>query len=75
MHGGTKSQQVQALAPTIKSSDKHGGDTMKTWQYPDPFLQALSSSQTILQAHGVYTGTATYSGATAPLYTPSLPAH
>jgi hypothetical protein len=46
---------------------------MKTWQHPDPFLQALSSSVTLLQAYGVYTGTATYSGSTAPLYTPSLP--
>ena len=45
------------------------------WQYPDPFLQALDGSQTLLQAYGVYSGTATYSGATAPLYTPSLPGH
>ena len=49
---------------------------MKTWwQYPDPFLQALDNSRVLLQAYGVYSGTATYSGATAPLYTPSLPGH
>ncbi|HLH26815.1 MAG TPA: hypothetical protein VK066_30180 [Chloroflexota bacterium] len=43
---------------------------MKLWQHPDPLLQPPANSGVLLQAYGPYTSTATYSGMTAPLYTP-----
>jgi hypothetical protein len=43
---------------------------MKLWQHPDPLLQPLANSEVFLQAYGLYTGTATYSGMSAPSYVP-----